>query len=524
MSIADLPSHFDGLESTSFWAEKLAESLSGICDVFCWDTQWEIDVDHGVTNGRTDLEERVREVPREQWEPQQLTIGNERYALIPFDLAGLQFLGVVELPMDAPEQMQKWLLLVQKNLQLQIQLAKANSPPTPPTRGDELDLMEDVMGPLGALSPEFQFPDVASLLLPNLATALNAQAIAVVPRTNSKRLFVAHGSHVGDLSEWQRIVESEKNSQTQATVFKRVCGVAYSSIRSFVIAPIQLRQSVFGWLIADIDETEGEPNSPTRITTLMSSAAKLLATFAFTHQRLAHKEQLLLDVVRSLVSAIDAKDPHTLGHSVRVAMFASLVAEGMELSEQERDEVYLSGLLHDVGKIGVPEAIFHQAGSLSDADMELVKQHPDHGWKILHRLEDLQHILPGVVHHHERYDGNGYPDQISGDEIPLAARILAAADAYDALTSERPYRKRKSHAEAMQILQKGAGHQWDPVVVETMRSVSERFKRISRKYRREAHPWRIPGSIAPKESTSTDPNGDESISHPRYNENGIDII
>ena len=236
-------------------------------------------------------------------------------------------------------------------------------------------------------------------------------------------------------------------------------------------------------------------------------------------------------MVRSRVSAIDAKDPQTCGHSVRVAIYAAVVAEGLELTPREREEVYLSGLLHDVGKIGVPEEIFHKSTSLTEEEFDLVKRHPDHGWKILHRLEDLQHILPGVVHHHESFDGSGYPDQIAGEDIPLVASILAAVDAYDALTSDRPYRKGKSHMDAMAVLTEGSVVQWDPVVVETLHNVSRRMERVSRKYRRAAHPWRIPGSIvaqdditASNETTAKSTSESTSETTSRYDAWGVDRI
>ena len=369
-----------------------------------------------------------------------------------------------------------------------------------------------VIRQLGELSPNYTLTDVADTLLPALAASINAQSIAIVPGPQSGRsAFVAYGDPVGDLAEWERIAETySPSSGAESNVYRRVGGVGYSAIHSFVIAPIQMGDSLFGWIVADIDDGDSSAEKEAKTTSLMNASAALLSTYAFASERLQQKEQLLLDVVRSLISAIDARDPQTCGHSVRVAIYASLVADGLGLTQQECDELYLAGLLHDVGKLGIPESIFQKSTSLTDEEFKLVKQHPDQGWKILCRIKELQHILPGILHHHENLDGTGYPDQIGGDDIPLAAKIIAAADAYDALTSDRNYRDRKSHSEALDILQDGSGTQWDPIVIDAVLSKSRQIQRVSTKYRREDHPWRVPGSLEPREVIAVNSNGKAS--------------
>ena len=143
-------------------------------------------------------------------------------------------------------------------------------------------------------------------------------------------------------------------------------------------------------------------------------------------------------MVRSLVSALDAKDEYTCGHSERVALYGKILAEQAGYTEEERDRLYLTGLLHDVGKIGVSDAVLKKADKLTDEEFAEIKRHPDEGWAILQDLKQLQYVLPGVLFHHERVDGAGYPDGLAGTEIPKDGRLLAIVDAYDAMTSDRP--------------------------------------------------------------------------------------
>jgi HD-GYP domain-containing protein (c-di-GMP phosphodiesterase class II) len=177
-------------------------------------------------------------------------------------------------------------------------------------------------------------------------------------------------------------------------------------------------------------------------------------------------KELLFGVVRALSSAIDAKDPYTRGHSERVARVAVSLGRQMRLGSDELSNLYLAGLLHDVGKIGVEDQILKKASQLTPAEYRHVMSHVEIGVSILRELKRLRHVLPGILHHHERYAGGGYPDGIEGETIPLIARILAVADSFDAMSSNRPYRPRRNPDEVEGILRDGAGKQWDPQVIE----------------------------------------------------------
>lgn len=174
----------------------------------------------------------------------------------------------------------------------------------------------------------------------------------------------------------------------------------------------------------------------------------------------------LLDVVTSLASTIDAKDPYTKGHSTFVSRYSEALARSIRLPEAEVERIKLGALLHDIGKIGIPENVLKKPSMLTDEEWEIMKQHPVIGAeKVLAPNESLRDLIPMVKFHHEHYDGTGYPFGLKGDEIPLSARIVSIADAYHALVSDRPYRKGLGVEKACEILKLGAGVQWDKELV-----------------------------------------------------------
>jgi len=176
--------------------------------------------------------------------------------------------------------------------------------------------------------------------------------------------------------------------------------------------------------------------------------------------------QAVLDTVTSLAFAIDAKDHYTQGHSQKVSAYAALIAEAMNMNDAEVEEIRLGAVLHDIGKVGIPEQILNKSGPLNPEEWELMKSHVVFGAKILEPLTPLARIREMVLHHHEFFDGSGYPDALCGEQIPLGARIVAVADAYDTITSDRTYKKGRAASDALSELERCSNAQFDKKIVE----------------------------------------------------------
>ena len=173
-------------------------------------------------------------------------------------------------------------------------------------------------------------------------------------------------------------------------------------------------------------------------------------------------ERLFLHVVSSLASAIDAKDTYTNGHSARVAEYSREIAKRAGYSGKDLENIYMMGLLHDVGKIGIPDAVINKPAKLTDEEYDTIKNHPVMGARILGNIKEMPALQRGARWHHERYDGKGYPDGLSGEDIPEEARIIAVADSYDAMTSHRSYREPLPQGVVYDEIEKGIGTQFDP--------------------------------------------------------------
>lgn len=182
-------------------------------------------------------------------------------------------------------------------------------------------------------------------------------------------------------------------------------------------------------------------------------------------------ENLSLGTIRALADALDAKCDYTSGHSLRVSRYAVMIGKALGLVAQELRDLELGGILHDIGKIGVPESILWKPARLTPEEQEVMAQHPVKSAQIIGDLSCLQRAKRYVLHHHEFMDGSGYPNKLAGEQIPLGARIILVADAYDAMTTDRPYRKAIGHFRAMAELKKCAGKQFDPKVVEALISI-----------------------------------------------------
>lgn len=239
------------------------------------------------------------------------------------------------------------------------------------------------------------------------------------------------------------------------TPFGRIWSISISNVLTGLVALVPL-----GWLMAEIAVKVGLWASFLFLVPLY------LARFSFT--KYAETRELFFGTVSALSQAIDAKDGFTRGHADRVSRIAGAIARDMGLSERQIEEIELAGLLHDIGKIGVEDRILMKPARLDTDEQELMRRHPIYGASILEPSASLKPLVPLILHHHENFDGSGYPDGLKGDDIPLGSRIIIIADAYEAMTSDRIYRKAIGHERAMEQLNRYKGVQFDPAIVRAL--------------------------------------------------------
>jgi HD-GYP domain-containing protein (c-di-GMP phosphodiesterase class II) len=233
--------------------------------------------------------------------------------------------------------------------------------------------------------------------------------------------------------------------------------------RSIIAVPLVTKGKIVG--VAEVLNKRGNRKFNTADLELFESLGHQIAIALENASLYKELDELFLASIRAIVEAVDAKDPYTRGHSGRVVEYALLIANAMELSKEELKRLEVSAILHDVGKIGIPDRILGKPGKLTFEEFAHMKRHPVLGSSIIEPIDKLKSLIPNILHHHERYDGNGYPEGLRGEEIPFFARIICIADSFDAMTTDRPYRKRKSIKTAFRELKKNSGTQFDPRLV-----------------------------------------------------------
>lgn len=233
---------------------------------------------------------------------------------------------------------------------------------------------------------------------------------------------------------------------------------------SILAWPICSNGSLLGIFVA-INDPDGFDSTAAQ---LLGSVAEHTGSFLQNRFLLTDIQELLIGLLTSFVNAIDAKDPYTRGHSQRVAYIAQNLAESLKLTKKESAEIYMAGLLHDIGKIGICDEVLCKPGKLTEKEFALVQQHPVIGSRIISSVKQLRRVLPGVLHHHERYDGTGYPEGLKGQQIPLMGTIVGLADCFDAITSDRTYRNAMGLEQALTEIRNGSGKQFSPPVVKAL--------------------------------------------------------
>ena len=228
----------------------------------------------------------------------------------------------------------------------------------------------------------------------------------------------------------------------------------------YVVAPVRTPARVIGFV--GLFRTSDDVCFETGELRLLGCLAEELSNTATTEELNLELRQMLFNTVRSLVAAIDAKDVYTRGHSERVYRLSMLIGERLGLAPDQMQTLSWAAVLHDVGKIAIKGNILNKPGRLTDEEFAEVKTHPAKGCKVIEPIPQLQAALPGIRHHHERFDGKGYPDGLKGEEIPFQARIIAVADTYDAIVSTRAYRQAKTNNWAIDEINRCSGTQFDP--------------------------------------------------------------
>lgn len=237
-------------------------------------------------------------------------------------------------------------------------------------------------------------------------------------------------------------------------------------VRTMIMVPLKQGSKLYG-VIAGFNKCDNDEFYSTDVK-LVASLSGTISVFVENSHLYEDLHRLMMGSIKALVSSIDAKDRYTCGHSERVAQISRRIARQMGIEQEDIDRIYLAGLLHDIGKIGVPESILLKSGRLETEEFEVMKTHPTIGARILAGVRELQSVIPGVLYHHERLDGRGYPRGLGDDGLPLDSRIIGLADALDAMTSNRVYRAAMPLDKVEQEIKRCAGTQFDVHCVDAL--------------------------------------------------------
>ncbi len=328
-----------------------------------------------------------------------------------------------------------------------------------------------------SLKPDQEFVNTATNLLEESADFLENRLLTLfVPDHDC--LINSAGV---DFSNGNPVLQVTSNADSLRTIYKAMSTsietngktarypgtvLSHSGSVHYVVTPVYIRNQITGFVGQfKIDDDSGFETGELRLLECLGEEISNVITTRELYQEL---QDMLFDTVKGLVAAIDAKDQYTRGHSDRVYEYSMKLGENMGFNREEMLSLSWSAMLHDVGKIAIGRSILNKADKLTDQEYEIIKTHPANGGKGLEPISQLQEVLPNIRHHHERFDGKGYPDGLAGTDIPLMARIIAVADTFDAITSSRAYRKAQNLDFAINQIRTGAGSQFDPEIASLM--------------------------------------------------------
>ena len=354
---------------------------------------------------------------------------------------------------------------------------------------EEIRRLEALSSASGVVNSTLELKQLLKLLMELAAKTLHAEAssILMVDEASGDLVFeVATGEKSSQVKEIRvpkgqgiagAVAESIKgllipDASKDERFFKKADEKTSFVTRNMIAVPLVARGKCIG-VMEVLNRLGGETFSVEDMD-LLQALGHQSAIALQNAQLYENLQESFLATVRSLAQAVDAKDSYTAGHSSRVTQYSVLIAEEMKCSEDEIRNIRMSGLLHDVGKIGIRDSVLSKPGHLDDEEFAIMKSHPSVGAGILKPVRQLKDVIPGVLNHHERFDGKGYPMGLQGEEIPLAGRIIGVADAFDAMTSDRVYRPRLSDEIAVAELKKHSGTQFDSRMVKAFLSAYDK--------------------------------------------------
>jgi putative nucleotidyltransferase with HDIG domain len=325
-----------------------------------------------------------------------------------------------------------------------------------------LDVLREVVDYDAAVL--YLFDERANKLVRNLSKSVSFDAPGDLARRFEAQL--ADGSLLWALKQGRTMVLADSVRGSDAE----------DSGRSFLMVPILARGKPVG--LVHLAVPAGAGSFSQRDLSLLSILANQ-AGISLENARLYEAVRRdYVDVIQALAGAVDARDHYTREHSNRVSAYAVLIARQLKLDEGFVESVQFGGLLHDIGKIGIPDQILNKPARLTDEEFKVMKSHSSLGAGLLRRVESLSHLVPLVLYHHERFDGRGYPEGLAGKKIPLGARILNVADSFETITSDRVYHKARTLEEGREELRRCAGGQFDPELVDAFEQVFDQVREL----------------------------------------------
>lgn len=331
------------------------------------------------------------------------------------------------------------------------------------------------------LNSTLRLDKILTNVMESTAVMLNAEAssIFLIDEEKKELYFEVATGHAGETVKQIRIPIGEgvagwvakegksllvENAQQDSRFYKAVDEVSKFITKSIIAVPLKVKNKTIGVVeVLNKVTEESFSKSDMELLEALASQAAVAIDNAMTHQDL---HDLFVNAIRSLAVAVESKDPYTGGHIDRIAYYSLAIASELGWSGANKERVQYAALFHDLGKISVKDEILNKPGKLTDEEFEILKKHPIIAANILKPIHQFNNVIPGILHHHERWDGKGYPFGLKGEEISLDGRIITVVDTFDAMTSDRPYRKGLPDEVAIEEIKKGSGTQFDPKIVE----------------------------------------------------------